>query len=95
MGIPPHKSVPRHFGITDVKNMNDALGDPRVQAVLTENLWRYLTVLYIDRRGMNLRNDLAHGLVSVEAFNQSTADIVFQSLLALSLMQKEMAASQE
>jgi lysyl-tRNA synthetase class 1 len=95
MGIPPHKSVPRHFGITDVKNMNDALGDPRVQAVLTENLWRYLTVLYIDRRGMNLRNDLAHGLVSVEAFNQSTADIVFHSLLALSLMQKEMAASQE
>jgi lysyl-tRNA synthetase, class I len=26
MGIPPEKSVPRHPGITDVKNMNDALG---------------------------------------------------------------------
>jgi polyhydroxyalkanoate synthesis regulator phasin len=95
MGIPPHKSVPRHPGITDVKNMNDALGDPRVQEVLTENLWRYLTVLYIDRRGMNLRNDLAHGLVSAEAFNQPTADLVFHSLLALSLMQKQETTSQE
>ena len=46
MGIPPQKSVPRHPGITDVKNMNDDLGDPRVQAVLTENVWMYLTVLY-------------------------------------------------
>jgi lysyl-tRNA synthetase class 1 len=93
MGIPPHKSVPRHPGITDVKNMNDALGDSRVQEVLTENLWRYLTVLYIDRRGLNLRNDLAHGLVSAEAFNQPIADSLFHSLLALSLMQKVKAAS--
>jgi lysyl-tRNA synthetase class 1 len=89
MGIPPQKSVPRHPGITDVKNMNDALGDPRVQAVLTENVWMYLTVLYIDRRGMNLRNDLAHGLVSVRAFNQSVADRVFHSLLVLSLLRKK------
>jgi hypothetical protein len=95
MGIPPHKSVPRHPGITDVKNMNDALGDSRVQEVLTENVWRYLTILYIDRRGMNLRNDLAHGLVSVEAFNQPTADSVFHSLLVLSLMQKKKAVSPE
>jgi lysyl-tRNA synthetase class 1 len=95
MGIPPHKSVPRHPGITDVKNMNDALGDTRVQEVLTENVWRYLTILYIDKRGMNLRNDLAHGLVSVEGFNQPTADSVLHSLLVLSLMQKERTASQQ
>jgi hypothetical protein len=49
--------------------------------------------LYIDRRGMNLRNDLAHGLVPIEAFNQSVADRVFHSLLVLSLLQnKETAA---
>ncbi len=95
MGIPPQKSVPRHPGITDVKNMNDALGDPRVQEVLTENVRRYLTVFYIDRRGMNLRNDLAHGLVSVEAFNQPLADGVFHTLLVLSLMQKKQTATVE
>jgi lysyl-tRNA synthetase class 1 len=95
MGIPPHKSVLGHPGITDVKNMNQALSDPRVQEVLTENVWRYLTILYIDKRGMNLRNDLAHGLVSVEGFNQPTADSVFHSLLVLSLMQKQQTAAQE
>jgi hypothetical protein len=91
MGIPPQKSVPRHPGITDVKNMNDALGDQRVQGVLTENVWMYLTVLFIDRRGINLRNDLAHGLVPVEGFNQHIADRVFHSLLVLSLMRMQTA----
>ncbi len=94
MGIPPQKSVPRHPGITDVKNMNDALGDPRVQQVLTENVWMYLTVLYIDRRGMNLRNDLSHGLVPGEGFNQPVADRVLHSLLLLSLLRKKTASSE-
>ncbi len=94
MGIPPQKSVPRHPGITDVKNMNDALGDPRVQQVLTENVWMYLTVLYIDRRGMNLRNDLSHGLVPAEGFNQPIADRVLHSLLVLSLLRKKIASSE-
>jgi hypothetical protein len=92
MGIPPQKSVRGHPGITDVKNMNDALGDTRVQAVLTENVWRYLTVLYVDKRGFNVRNDLAHGLMPAEAFNQSIADLVFHSLLVLSLMRARAAA---
>jgi Domain of unknown function (DUF4209) len=85
--IPPEKTVKRHPGITDVKSMNDVLGDERVQQVLTENLWRYLAVLYIDRRGgLNLRNDLGPGLVGPNAFNRSIADRVFHSLLTLSLM---------
>ena len=95
MGIPPQKSVPRHPGITDVKNMNDALGDQRIQVALTENVWMYLTVLFIDRRGINLRNDLAHGLVPVEGFNQHIADRVFHSLLVLSRVRKKTVSSEE
>lgn len=91
MGIPPQKSVQRHPGITDVKNMNDALGDQRVQEALTENVWMYLTAIYIDRRGINLRNDLAHGLVPLEGFNQDIADRVFHSLLVLSRMRSSTA----
>jgi len=87
IGIPPLKTVKRHAGIMDAKSMNDALSDERAQQVLTENLWRYLSVLYIDRKGgLNLRNDLAHGLASPKAFNQPIADRVFHSLLALSLI---------
>jgi len=97
IGIPPRKTVRGHPGITDAKGMNDILRDSRVQEALTENLWRYLLVVYIERRGgLNLRNDLAHGLVSPEGFNKQIADRVFHTLLALSLMRgkKEPEAEQ-
>jgi hypothetical protein len=70
----------------DAKGMNDILSDERMREVLTENLWRYLTVVYIDKRGMNLRNDLAHGLLEPKIFNKAVADRVFHTLLALSLL---------
>jgi hypothetical protein len=86
LGIPTRKAARNRPGITDAKNMNDILSDSRMQEKLTENLWRYLAVVYIDRRGMNLRNDLAHGLIPPGAFKRHTADRVFHTLLALSLM---------
>jgi lysyl-tRNA synthetase class 1 len=86
MQIPTTKAVPRHPGITDVKSMNQVLEDERVREALTENMWRYLTVLYIDRRGMNIRNDLAHGLLDMKMFNRAVADRVFHSLLVLGLI---------
>jgi Domain of unknown function (DUF4209) len=87
LGIPTVKTVRGHSGILDAKSMNDALQDERVRKALTEDLWRYLFVLYIDRRGgLNLRNDLAHGLASEEMFNRAIADRVVHSLLALSLI---------
>jgi hypothetical protein len=57
-----------------------------VRTALTENLWRYLEVVYVDKRGLNLRNNLAHGLLSPDVFNRYVADCVFHTLLALSLM---------
>jgi hypothetical protein len=66
--------------------MNDVLSDERMREVLTEDIWRYLTVLYVDKRGFNLRNDLAHGLLSAKAFTRPLADCVFHSLLTLSLI---------
>ena len=85
--IPTTKTVARHPGIEDVKSMNDVLGDSRVRQAMSENLWRYLSVVYIERRGgLNLRNDLAHGLVGPKSFNRGTADRVVHTLFALSLM---------
>jgi hypothetical protein len=85
LGIPTLKTI-RNLGIMDAKGMNDILSDERMRQVLTENLWRYLTLVYIEKRGMNLRNDLAHGLLGPEMFNKGVADRVFHTLLALSLM---------
>ncbi len=87
LGIPTVKTVRGHSGILDAKSMNDALQDERVRTALTEDLWRYLFVLYIDRRGgLNLRNDLAHGLAREEMLNRAIADRVVHSLLALSFI---------
>ena len=84
--VPTLKTVRNHPGIMDAKSMNDALSEERVRDVLKEDLWRYLTVVYVDKRGLNLRNDLAHGLLGADVFNKHTADRVFHSLLALSLI---------
>ena len=79
--------VPGTCRVEDVKSMNDVLNDERARLALTENLWRYLSVVYIERKGgLNLRNDLAHGLVDPKSFNMGIADRVFHTLLALSLM---------
>lgn len=86
LGRPTLKTVRNHPGIMDAKSMNDILSDEQMRTVLTENLWRYLEVVYIDKRGMNLRNDLAHGLRAPNVFNRYVADRVFHTLLALSLM---------
>ena len=85
LGIPTLETV-RNLGIMDAKNMNDVLADDRMRQVLTENLWRYLSVVYIDKRGMNLRNDLSHGLPGPPMFNKAVADRMFHTLLTLSLM---------
>jgi len=86
LGRPTLKTVRNHPGIMDARSMNDILGDEQMRRVLTENLWRYLEVVYVDKRGLNLRNDLAHGLLPSGVFNRSLADRVFHTLLALSLM---------
>jgi hypothetical protein len=86
LGVPTLKTVRNHPGIMDAKSMNDILSDERMREALTESLWRYFTVLYIDKKGgFNLRNDLAHGLLPPSAFNREMTDRVFHSLLALSL----------
>jgi lysyl-tRNA synthetase class 1 len=86
LGIPTRKTVKNRPGITDAKNMNDVLADDRIKQTLTENLWRYLAVVYSDRRGLNIRNNMAHGLVLRAAFGRRMGDLVFHTLLALSLM---------
>ena len=86
LGRPILRTVRNHPGIMDARSMNDVLSDEFMRKVLTENLWRYLEVVYVDKRGLNLRNDLAHGLLSPTVFNRQLADRVFHTLLALSLM---------
>jgi hypothetical protein len=86
IGVPVYKTG--RAGTMDVKNMADVLADLRLRQVLGEDRWRYLSALFIDRRGLNMRNQVAHGLVNPEGFNVFTADLVLHSLITISTLRK-------
>jgi Domain of unknown function (DUF4209) len=89
LGIPPNKQVRGAPGTMQMKNVNDILADERVKLSLGEDVWRYLQAFLADKRGINLRNLLAHGLLDIRECNRTIADQVFHSLLVLSLIREE------
>jgi hypothetical protein len=70
------------------KNMNDVLHDEIVREVLDERLWSFLKVLYTDKRGFNLRNVVMHGIAEPGEFNQTTAAMVLQSVMLLTMVRE-------
>jgi hypothetical protein len=76
-------------GAVELKNMNDVLHEPRVREALDEKLWTFLKVLYADKRGINLRILVAHGIAPAEAFNRINAGLVVQSVVLLSAIRPE------
>ena len=76
-------------GDFELKNMNDVLHDALVRETLKEELWYFLKVLYADKRGMNLRNLVAHGIAPVESFNRVNAALVIQSIVFLAVIRDE------
>jgi hypothetical protein len=90
LGSPPNKPTGNNIGTMQLKNLNDVLRDPEVQACLGENLWRYLLVFLADPRGQNARNRVAHGLVPHEHFSRPLSDRVIHVLLTLGLIRKRL-----
>lgn len=76
-------------GVMQSKSLNDALADDRVRSVLGEDLTMYLTATLSHPKGMNIRNDVCHGLLEPEAFTKSMSERVLHTLAALSLVRKE------
>ena len=85
LGAGKSKPNPLQTHLFDHKNMNDFFREPKVIEAMEEGLYLFLKSLYIDRRGLNLRNDLAHGLVEADAFNEQTASLVVQSIILLTM----------
>jgi lysyl-tRNA synthetase class 1 len=73
----------------ELKNINDVLHDPAVQAAVEEDLWYFLKTLYSDKRGMNLRNLVAHGIAPAGTFNQAVGALVVQSIVFLSAVRPD------
>ena len=74
---------PNRSGGFDLKTFDELLRDDRVSAVFGEDIPLYMRVLFTDRRGVNLRNDLCHGMAPVATLGLGMADRVVHALLIL------------
>jgi len=59
------------------------LRERKMKELLGEDISFYISCVFEDKRGDNLRNDIAHGLISEEACTRNTADIVLHIFLLL------------
>lgn len=88
IGQPVNKPI-RSGGAMDVKNLNDLLGEVTFKTAIHENVLLYLQALLTDRRGVNLRNNLCHGLLPLEKLTATKANLVLHALMTLSLLGRE------
>lgn len=63
------------------KILGDLLEDPIITKIFTEDLIKYLKVVLTDDLGLNLRNDLSHGIITARSCNESNSNIIFHILL--------------
>ena len=68
-----------------LKTLDHLLGDPIAVAQLGEANCFHFKALLTEKTGMNLRNDVAHGYMPPDKFNQQHADALLSALLILVL----------
>jgi hypothetical protein len=71
-----------------LRTFDDLLRDDIVEASLGEDLAIYYRILFTDQRGWNLRNEVCHGIASLNKFDVQTADRLMHGLLTLGLLRK-------
>ncbi|MCB9384377.1 MAG: DUF4209 domain-containing protein [Bryobacterales bacterium] len=87
LGSPATKSKRR--GVMQLKNLNDMLREPSMMACLGEDLDLYLLTFLADERGQNIRNRVAHGLVTSAQLNRRVTERLVHILLAMSLIKEQ------
>lgn len=66
------------------KPLDEVLRSPKMKKFLGENLWYYLKVFLVDKRGDNIRHDVAHGLISKGRCDENISTTILHQLLILS-----------
>jgi lysyl-tRNA synthetase class 1 len=90
LGKPVTKAHPRVRGASVAINMGDILNSDEIAEYLGPDLTFYFLSLYADPRGLNLRNEVAHGLIDAESMHDHIVRLLIHSLLVLGLW-KELA----
>ena len=78
-------------GAMEFKPLGRLLTEPHMQETLGRDSSLYFRILLTDQRGWNLRNNVSHGLLPHEQFNQGVADRVLHTLLLLGLIRERPA----
>jgi len=60
--------------------------------LISDRLWRYFEHVLVAETGLNLRNDVAHGLLRADEANEGTANIIVHLYLLLGLLRTKESA---
>lgn len=86
---------PHRNGTFMLKNLDEVLRDPVTVRALPEDVRVYLRTLLCDQRGLNVRNNVCHGLWNSEHFNWFVADRVIHAVLVIGLLRVNTSASHD
>jgi hypothetical protein len=78
-----------HHGGFQVIPLGDVLSNDLMRSQVPEDIRFHLRVLLQDPRGLNLRNEFAHGLAAHEFFDRGIANWVVHAVIILGLMRIE------
>jgi len=67
--------------------LGDILSNEKIVQALGEDLLFYIKLIYNDKRGLNLRNIIAHGIIAPSMFNKSNANLILHTLFTFTLFQ--------
>jgi lysyl-tRNA synthetase class 1 len=85
LGVPVTKPHPKVSGTSVAIGMGDILYNEKVAEALGPDVTLHFQALYADPRGMNLRNQIAHGLMDAGNFYWHLGNLIVHSLLVLGL----------
>ena len=90
LGKPVTKAHPAVAGASVALTMGDILNSEEVTEILGPDLTLYFLALYADPRGINLRNEVAHGLIKPGEITEHLVNLLIHTLLVFGVW-KELA----
>ncbi len=79
----------RHDRTTQVRTLYELLADEIFVATVPNDLRLYLQCLLVDKRGLNIRNNVAHGLLTSDCFNEQLSAQIIYCVLLCSILRLE------
>jgi hypothetical protein len=91
LGVSVMKPDPHHGGFQSIA-LGEVLCHERFRTAIPEDVRFHLRVLLQDSRGLNLRNEIAHGIAARELFHRGIANWVIHAIVLLGAICKRSPA---